>query len=93
VRIRGLPDRDPSARRRAAAYQGAVEAVFAIFVAMGIGWWADSRYGTSPRWLLVGLGVGFGSFVLRLWRMRTLIETDAADPDGSKERSETSGDG
>ena len=61
------------------AYQGAVEAVFAIVIATGVGYWADTRFGTSPRWLIVGTLVGFGAFVLRLARMAKLVE-DPRDP-------------
>jgi len=57
------------ARRQGAAYQGAVEAVFAILIAGGIGYWVDSRWGTSPWGLMLGFAVGFGSFVLRLIRL------------------------
>jgi len=58
-----------AANRQGAAYQGALEAVFAILIAGGIGYWADSHYGTSPRFLILGFVVGFGSFVLRLFRL------------------------
>ena len=56
-------------RRQGAAYQGAFEAVFAILVAVGLGYWADSHFGTHPRLLLVGVVVGFAAFVLRLVRL------------------------
>lgn len=52
-----------------AAYQGAMEAVGAIVISIGIGWWIDSRYGSSPYGLLGGAVVGFGAFVLKLMRM------------------------
>jgi len=61
---------ESATRRAASAYQGAVEAVAALLLAMGAGYWVDQRFGTSPRGLLVGTAIGFGSFVLRLWRMR-----------------------
>jgi F0F1-type ATP synthase assembly protein I len=61
-------------RRGIAAYQGALEAVLAIVIAAGVGYWADQRWGTEPRWLIVGTCIGFGSFVLRLFRMRKLFE-------------------
>jgi F0F1-type ATP synthase assembly protein I len=73
--------RDGERRRGIAAYQGALEAVFAIVIAMGVGYWADHHFGTAPRWLLVGTCLGFASFVLRLFRMRKLFD-DA--PPGSK---------
>lgn len=54
---------------KGAAYQGAVEAVFAILVAAGIGYWADQRFESSPLYLFIGLAIGFAAFVLRLVRM------------------------
>ncbi len=57
-------------RQAASAYQGALEAVVALLLAMGAGYWVDQRFGTAPRGLLVGTAIGFGAFVLRLWRMR-----------------------
>jgi F0F1-type ATP synthase assembly protein I len=71
-------------RRGIAAYQGALEAVFAIVIGIGVGFWADKRFGTEPRWLIVGTCIGFGSFVLRLWRMRRLFE-DAPPGSGDKD--------
>jgi len=68
------PDRDAVRRRGIAAYQGALEAVLAIVIAMGAGYWADRHFGTEPRWLIVGTCLGFASFVLRLFRMRKLFE-------------------
>jgi F0F1-type ATP synthase assembly protein I len=72
-------------RRGIAAYQGALEAVLAIVISAGIGYWADQRLDTQPRWLIVGTCIGFAAFVLRLFRMRTLFE-DASPrtkgPDG-----------
>jgi len=61
-------------RRGIAAYQGALEAVLAIVITAGVGYWADQRFGTQPRWLIVGTCIGFAAFVLRLFRMRTLFE-------------------
>jgi len=68
------PSRDEMARRGAAAYQGALEAVFAIAIGAGVGYWADGHFGSSPRWLIVGTVLGFGAFVLRLFRMRKLFD-------------------
>lgn len=70
----GPPSNDAQKRQRAArrqgiTYQGAFEAFVAILIAMGIGYWADRRFGTSPLFLLIGTGVGFASFVLRLVRL------------------------
>jgi len=75
------PDRDEVRRRGISAYQGALEAIFAIIIGIGAGFWADRHFGTAPRWMIVGTVLGFGSFVLRLWRMRKLFE-DA--PPGTK---------
>ena len=65
----GRDEKERSARSQGAAYQGALEAVFAILIAGGIGYWADGRFGTSPWLLLLGFGIGFASFVLRLFRL------------------------
>ena len=73
----GRDENGRTARRQGAAYQGALEAVFAILIAGGIGYWADSRLGTSPWLLLLGFAIGFGSFVLRLIRLgRQLRESE-----------------
>ena len=66
------------------AYQGAFEAVFAIVIGAGVGFAVDSRFATEPWGVLVGLGLGFGAFVLRLVRLGR--EFDAQVPpsdDGS----------
>ena len=67
-------ERDRAARRQNAAYQGAFEAVMAILIVTGIGYWADQRFDTGPRYLLIGVVVGFASFVLRLLRLGRLIQ-------------------
>ena len=80
------PDEKSEERRRGiAAYQGTLEAVLAIVIAAGIGFWADQRFGTEPRWLIVGTCLGFAAFVLRLFRMRKLFEEASSGdkgPDG-----------
>ena len=73
-------------RSGARAYQMALEAVFSIPIAIGLGFWADSAWETGPIFLLVGVVLGFSAFVLRLLRMRALVEDaerDAEKPDGS----------
>jgi F0F1-type ATP synthase assembly protein I len=66
--------------RRAAAYQGAFEAVMAILIAVFLGDLADDHFGTAPRYLLVGFVIGFCSFVLRLVRLgRALQDTPPKD--------------
>jgi len=80
-------DRKERERRRGiAAYQGALEAVLAIVIAAGVGFWADSHFGTAPRWLIVGTCVGFGSFVLRLFRMRKLFDEGPSQADRTNRR-------
>lgn len=64
-------------RRQGLAYQGAFEAVFAVLIAAGLGLWADDHFRTSPRYLLLGTAIGFGSFVLRLVRLGRQLN----DPD------------
>lgn len=79
--------KEREARRQGAAYQGAFEAVFAILVGAGIGYWADGHFGTSPRYLLIGTAIGFGSFVLRLFRLgRHLQDAERGAVDESEER-------
>jgi F0F1-type ATP synthase assembly protein I len=67
-------------RRAASAYQGAIEAVIAVVITTGAGYWLDQRFETSPTFLFVGLGIGFCSFVLRLWRLRPLMEPPPGTP-------------
>jgi len=51
------------------AYQAAFEAVIAVVVAGAAGGFADQRFGTAPILLLLGVLLGFGTFVLRLVRL------------------------
>ena len=79
-------------RRKGAVYQGGSEAVFAILIAAGIGYWLDSRFGTAPIFLLIGLAVGFASFTLRLVRlgrkMQRRIRNEAEETGESASESE-----
>ena len=88
----GSPD-DPTARRQQArrqglAYQGAAEAVVAIFITSGAGYWLDSRFDKSPLFLFLGTAIGFTAFVLRLVRLGRQLQildaretsTDRKDP-------------
>lgn len=73
-------------RRAAAAYQGAIEAVLAVVITTGAGYWLDQRFDTAPTFLLSGIVIGFCSFALRLWRLRHLMEAtpeEAASGGGS----------
>ena len=67
------------ATRQGLAYQGAFEAVVAILITSGIGLWIDGRYETSPWGLLIGIAIGFGSFVLRLLRLGKALQ-ELSDP-------------
>ena len=79
----GTPDgRRIQARRQNLAYQGAFEATVAILICAGFGYWLDGRFDTSPLWLLVGVALGFASFVLRLLRLgRQLQDLRDAEAD------------
>jgi hypothetical protein len=59
-----------------------MEGALAVPIAMGLGYWADTHFGTSPYLLLVGAVVGFGALVRRLMSMRSLVEAgeDEDDP-------------
>lgn len=68
-------------------YQAALEAVMAVAVAGVAGAFADTWLDTGPLFLVVGVLVGFGAFVLRMVR---LLDELAAR---SRERSGTDDDG
>ena len=70
-----------------AAYQGAMESVLAIAVGTAAGWWADRHFDTSPIWLVAGATIGFGAFVLRLYRLGASLNASAGEagsPDGDE---------
>jgi F0F1-type ATP synthase assembly protein I len=66
--------RQGKARRQGLAYQGAFEAVAAIPIATGIGYWIDASYETGPYGVLIGATVGFAAFVLRLIRLGSQLQ-------------------
>lgn len=68
-------------QRMASAYQGAIEAVLAVVICTGGGYWVDTRFETEPAGLLVGLALGFTSFLVRLWRLRGLMAEPTNDSD------------
>ena len=78
-------------RRFGGAYQGAFEAVFAIVIGAGLGFAVDRRYATDPWGLLIGIGLGFGAFVLRLVRLGRAIQ--AAERERQDESGGAKGDG
>jgi len=57
-----------------------MEAVFAIVVAISLGYWADRHFATSPLWLITGAVIGFAAFVLRLLRMSELVGSSEDAP-------------
>jgi F0F1-type ATP synthase assembly protein I len=56
-------------RRQGAVYQGAFEAVFALLITAGFGYWLDGYFDTAPWLLLLGTAIGFASFTVRLIRL------------------------
>ena len=74
----------PSFRRHGAAYQGTLEAVLAIPIALGIGYLVDRRFETFPTFLLVGVVLGFSAFVLRLWRLGRELQQSAGEGSGPR---------
>ncbi len=76
---KGADDRRPSA-----AYRAAAESVLAVPIAAGIGFWADRRFDTSPWLLMLGVGLGFGAFVLRLVRLGRSAQSESP-PEGAED--------
>ena len=81
----GEPPQPAARLSKQAAYQGAVEAVSAIMIATGLGYWADQKLDTAPFGLIVGAVIGFCAFVLRLMRLRPLLEPPPSDGGGSED--------
>ena len=92
-----------ASRSAGGAYEGAFEAVGAILIATGLGYWVDQRYETEPTGLLIGAAVGFGAFVLRLFRLGRTLQagfeesqmnsSDGAQaPPGTETEEQDSGD-
>ncbi len=79
--------RDPAKRQMSLAYQGAVEAVFAILICAGIGYLADERWGSEPKGLLIGFVIGFSAFVLRLVRLGREMSGKSEEEGSSAEES------
>lgn len=65
------------------AYQGAFEAVMAVLVGAGAGYWADGHWGTTPYGVLTGVVIGFAAMVLRLLRMGRDLPSDGGDGSGT----------
>ena len=73
-----------SGRSGGGAYEGAFEAVGAILIATGFGYWFDQHYETTPVGILVGAGIGFAAFVLRLVRLGKQLHGDPRETTTSK---------
>ena len=69
--------------RAGKAYQRAVEAVLAIPIGIGIGYFVDGRLESSPIGLMIGAALGFAAFVRRLVSMRSLVESAPPSQDGA----------
>ena len=83
-----------STLRVGGAYQGALEATLAVVISVLFGVWADTKFDTSPVFFLLGLGVGFGAFILRLTRlMREVGEANDHKNDGNDGNDEYDGKG
>jgi hypothetical protein len=65
-----------------------MEAVFAIPIGGGIGWFVGGKLGSETVGGLVGLGFGFATFIVRLTRMRGMVEREAAEAERRKELDE-----
>ena len=73
-------------RRQGAVYQGAFEAVFALLITAGFGYWLDGYFDTAPWLLLIGTAIGFASFTLRLIRLgRWMKGGESGESDESEE--------
>jgi F0F1-type ATP synthase assembly protein I len=77
------PEGESQVRWLGRTYQGALEAVLAIVIMAVIGAYADSHFDTAPVLFLVGLAIGFGSFVLRLLRLLKEVQTPPEDDGGA----------
>jgi len=75
-------------RRLGAVYQGAFEAVFALLIAAGIGYWLDGYFDTAPWLLLIGTAIGFASFTVRLIRLGRWMSDQDLDEAGREDESE-----
>jgi F0F1-type ATP synthase assembly protein I len=68
-------ERGPGRGTRAAgsaaqdAYQGAFEAVMAVLVGAGLGYWVDLRWESTPIGVISGVVIGFAAMVVRLLRL------------------------
>ena len=74
-------------RRQGAVYQGAFEAVIALLIAAGFGYWLDGYFDTAPVLLLIGTAIGFASFTVRLIRLGRWMHGADSDESGGVDES------
>jgi F0F1-type ATP synthase assembly protein I len=79
-------ERELRVRRAGTAYQATFEAVFAILIGVGLGYWVDASFDSSPWGLLAGFALGFGAFALRLVRLARQLQGLADGEDGKSGR-------
>jgi len=77
---------------QAKAYNSVFEAVGAIIIAALMGWFADDYFDTKPRYLIIGVIIGFAAFVLRLMRMAKDYQASLEASEGSHETAGDAGD-
>ena len=75
-------------RRQGAVYQGAFEAVIALLIAAGFGYWLDGYFDTAPWLLLMGTAIGFASFTVRLIRLGRWMKDENPDEVRQDDESE-----
>lgn len=86
----GRPTKQNLPKEQTATYQAAFEAVLAVPISTGFGYWIDHTYDTSPVGLGIGAVIGFAAMVLRLVKMRPSEGLQEAGSDeGSKSAGET----
>jgi F0F1-type ATP synthase assembly protein I len=75
-------------RRQGAVYQGAFEAVFALLITAGFGYWLDGYFDTAPWLLLIGTAIGFASFTVRLIRLGRWMKGENSGDSAETDESE-----
>jgi F0F1-type ATP synthase assembly protein I len=75
-------------RGQGAVYQGAFEAVIALLIAVGLGYWLDGYFDTAPWLLLLGAAIGFASFTIRLSRLGRWMKGESSDDSAETDESE-----
>ncbi len=75
-------------RRQGAVYQGAFEAVIALLIAAGFGYWLDGYFDTAPWLLLIGTAIGFASFTVRLMRLGRWMKGENSGDSAETDESE-----